>query len=164
MNGQCRISTYSTRSCLATRSETSLLPLKFKLAVFHRDFDAVAGFELAVEQFHGQWVKQKFLDGAFERARAELRVVPLFGQIPPGCGIHLDGQLLLGQPLFQALQLNAYDRLKLFLVQAVENDDVVNPVQELGPEMFLQFRPDQFLDFRVVLPLPCTRTVVDIPG
>ena len=78
--------------------------------------------------------------------------------------VNLDGQLLLGQPLFQTLQLNADNRRNLFLVQAVENDDVVNPVEEFGPEIFLQFRPDHLLDFPVLFPLRLFPNGCRIPG
>ena len=42
-------------------------PVEFQSAFFHRDFDPVAGFDFAVEQFHGQRVEQELLDGASPR-------------------------------------------------------------------------------------------------
>src|ERR1041384_7730042 len=49
--------------------------LKFQLAVVGYYFDAVAGFEVAGEEFGGERVEEEILDGSFEGPGAELRVV-----------------------------------------------------------------------------------------
>ena len=60
----------------------------------------VAGLEFAVEQFHGQRVEQMFLDGALERARAELRVVAFLGQKVLGGGGPGPGSVAAGPGVF----------------------------------------------------------------
>ena len=44
------------------------------------------GWDHPFEQFHGQRVEQELLDGAFEWAGAELRIITLLRQIMCGLG------------------------------------------------------------------------------
>jgi hypothetical protein len=45
--------------------------------------------------------------------------------------VHLDLELAIGQQLLQAPDLDVDDRGHLLALQAVEQDDLVDPVQEL---------------------------------
>src|SRR5208282_514573 len=110
----------------AWRQAALFLPLKFNLTILGRGQDAVAGLEFAVEEFQGQRIEQEPLNGALERTRAELRVEALAGQVAGGGGIDLEGELLAGEPLAQAPQLNFHDPGQLLLVQAVKDDDVID--------------------------------------
>ena len=68
-----------------------------------------------------------FLDGAFERAGAELRIVAFLGQISAWRRRPTSmASCCWASRCFEALQLDFDDGGDLFLVQAVENDDVVD--------------------------------------
>jgi hypothetical protein len=56
-----------------------LLLLENQFPILRADFDPVARLEFAFEQAQGKRVEHLFLNGAFERARAELRVVAFPG-------------------------------------------------------------------------------------
>ena len=67
-------------------------------------------------------------------------------------------ELLLRQALLQPLQLDVHDARQVLLVEAVEDDDVVHAVEELGPEMRLQLGFTSRSSLRVVLHArPCRR-------
>ena len=56
-----------------------LLFIEEQTFVLRADLDFIAGLEFAFEQAQGKRVENMFLHGAFERARAELRVVAFLG-------------------------------------------------------------------------------------
>ena len=58
--------------------------MKLQLVFFHGDFNFVARFDFPIKQFHRQRVEQELLDGAFEWAGAELRIITLLRQIMCG--------------------------------------------------------------------------------
>ncbi len=60
-------------------------------------------------------------------------------------------QVELGQPLGQHPELDAGDRGDMRGVQAMEHHRLVDPIQELGPEMGFQLAPDRVLDVLGVL-------------
>src|SRR5205823_5729891 len=118
---------------------SSLFLLKNHLPILGGSLDVIARFEFAGQDFHGQRIEQVLLDGAFQGPSAKLRVISFLGQEPFGGGVQLYFELLLGKAFLQPLQLDLDDLSQLFLIQAVENDDVVHPIQKLGPEMAAQF-------------------------
>jgi len=64
--------------------------------------------------------------------------------------IQFQAELLLGQAFFQAVQLDLDNMRELLLVEAMENDDVIHAIEELGPEVRAQFGPNQALHFGVL--------------
>ena len=99
------------------------------------DPDGVARRELALEQSPGQRILDEPLDRPLERARPEggIRAF-LHDQLSGGRG-QVDRQVLLGQPAIQPAQEQLDDLFEIGLRQRVEDDDLVDPVQELGPEL-----------------------------
>ena len=57
--------------------------------------DAVTGFELAEQQLVRERIQEQILNGAFERARAELRIVTFFSDQLLSRSIDVERQLLL---------------------------------------------------------------------
>ena len=58
--------------------------------------------ELTFEQFHGQRIQQLLLHGAFEGARAELRIAAFLRQQLFRGGVHVQPEILLCKPFFQS--------------------------------------------------------------
>jgi len=80
----------------------------------------------------GQRVQQAVLDGALERAGAELRVEAFLGDQLLGRAVHLQGELLLRQAFLQPLQLDIHDAREVLFVQVMEDDDVVTRLRNSG--------------------------------
>src|SRR5439155_2292467 len=99
------------------------------------DPDRVAGRELALEERSREWVLDEPLDRPLQRAGAEGRIGPLADDQLPGARRELDPEVLLEEPSLQALQEELDDLLEVALRQGVEHDDLVDPVEELGPEL-----------------------------
>ena len=80
-----------------------------------------------------------FLDGALEGARAELRVVAFLREELPRGLIHVEGEVLLREAFLHADELHLDDARNLRFVEAVEDDDVIDAVEEFGAEVRLEF-------------------------
>lgn len=90
--------------------------------------DFVAGGKFAVEQIEAEWVEDLALDDAFERACAVCGVVALASEERLGFVRERDAQVLLFQPIQEPLELDIHDAAELHVVEAVEDDDFVDPV------------------------------------
>src|SRR5205814_5742513 len=101
------------------------LSLQLQGFAFGGNLDRVARLEFPLEQSEGQRIEESFLNGSLQRPRAELRVIAVARQELFGGLVQVEGQLLLRQALLQAFELNLHDLRELFLVEAVEDDDVV---------------------------------------
>ena len=99
------------------------------------DDDPVARLELALEQRPGERVLDEPLDRPLERPRPERRVVPSRTISALAAGGQVDRQVLRGEPPRQVGDEQVDDRRQLRLGQGVEDDDLVDPVEELGPEL-----------------------------
>ena len=113
------------------------------------DHDRRSRHKLGQQNLLGQWVLEALLDGPPQRSSTQLRVVAGRCQETLGC---------VGKDQIEALRLRAgcspvasmrsTISLDLFHGQFVEDDDLVDPVQELGPEVLLQIlgdlRPSSF--------------------
>src|SRR5919202_7085747 len=99
------------------------------------DDDVVAVGELALQHAHRQRLDQVLLDGPLERPRAVHRVEALASHQLFGRVGELEPHLALGQPLAQPAQLDLDDALDLLQAQRVEDDDLVDAVDQLGPEV-----------------------------
>ena len=71
--------------------EGRLFFLEGEFAVAGEDFDAVAGFEFAEEEFGGERVEDEVLDGALERAGTELGIEAFFRDQEFGGAVHVQG-------------------------------------------------------------------------
>ena len=118
----------------------TLADFEFHLAGFlvGVDDDVVAVQHFAVENLHGQRILHQLLDRALQRARAEIRIVA-FGeeQLFRGVG-ELERNLAVGQQAAHVFEPQLDDLDQLLFAQRAEDDDVVDAVQELGPEVRVQ--------------------------
>ncbi len=105
-----------------------LLLLELQAFTVSHNFDPIARFEFAIEQFEGEGIEDEFLNRAFQRARAELRIESLARQKFFRGLIDLQNKLLLRQPLLQSLQLDFDNFCQLFFIKAVKDDDVVDAI------------------------------------
>ena len=97
--------------------------------------------DLAGQDLVGQRVLHLALDDALQRPRAVDRVVALVGQ--PGARrlVEVERDLAILEQLLQPRELDVDDLRHVAPLQAVEQDDVVEPVEELRPEMGAAPRP-----------------------
>ena len=124
----------------------SLLVFKRDGSVFDGGGDALAGLEIAVEELHGERVKQIFLDGALEGTRSELGVVAFLGDEFGSGWVDFEEEALFCEALADFAELDVDDFGELSFVEAVEDDDVVDAVEEFGAEMGLELGADEFLN------------------
>ena len=100
--------------------------------------DRVALGELALEQPQRERVLDQALDRALERPGAVGRIPARLGdQLLRRVG-QLEREPALGEPRAQPRELELDDLAELLARQRLELDDLVDPVQELGPEELAQ--------------------------
>src|SRR6185436_9346581 len=75
------------------------------------------------------------LDRALQRTSAIDRVVARQSQMSFGFLGQFERDPPLGQPRPQPLQLNINNHLEIFFAQRMEDDDLIHPVEKLGPEV-----------------------------
>jgi membrane-bound lytic murein transglycosylase D len=92
------------------------------------------------------------LDGALERPRAEHRVEAGLGDLGQCRGRDVEPHVHRFEPLLERAQLDPGDRGDVGRVESMEDDRLVDPVQELGPEVLLDLAPDRILDLLERLP------------
>ena len=80
-------------------------------------------------------VEDELLDRPLDRPRPVRRVVALGGDERLRGGRELEVDLPILEPLGERPRLELDDRLELLLGQAVEDHDLVDPVEELRPEL-----------------------------
>ncbi len=93
-----------------------------------------AGGEPALQQCPSQRILDQSLQRPLERPRPELRVVPFAGDDRARGRCQLQGQVAIGQSLLKVGQQQVDDPVEVRVRQRVEHDDLVDTVQELGPE------------------------------
>ena len=99
------------------------------------DPDRLAFVEFSFEDLEAERIENLFLDRALQRPRAVNRIVAFArDQCLGGIG-QLERDLLLLETFRQAAQLDLDDLLQVLLVQPVEDDDLVDAIQKLRPEM-----------------------------
>jgi hypothetical protein len=116
------------------RCKHLLSPPEGQLALGGADNDSVAFLEVAFEQPQREWVLDQFLDRPLQRTGA-------VGGIPAGLDEHLlrgvgqfQRQAAFSEPVAQPPELDLDDLVQLLVLERLELDDLVDPVQELGPE------------------------------
>ena len=128
----------SAASSPLVRLCSSLGDVEPKLATLDPDSHAIAGLELAGEQHPGKLVLDQTLNGAPQRSRTELGVEALLAEV----GDRRVGELRLDplgpQPAADLVKQEPGDLEQLLLAQRPEDDDLVDPVEELGPEAMPQ--------------------------
>ena len=101
------------------------------------DVDGVAHDEVGLDDFVGQVVLDVALDGAAERTSAVLRIPAFFDQKIFGAFVDVDAEAHALDAAEQSFELNFDDAMDVFALEAVEIDDGVDTVEELGSERLL---------------------------
>src|SRR5882757_11020369 len=98
----------------------------------------VAVQDLSIQNPESQRILHQLLDGALERTRSEVGVVTLREEHVFGSVREFDRDLTVGEQTAHVLQAQLDDLDQLFFAERAEDDDVVNTIQELRPEMPMQ--------------------------
>src|SRR5690606_5272278 len=134
-----------------SRLRGARLAVKREVAVLDGDLHGLAVVDLAFEDLLGQRVLHVFLDHALQGPRAIGRVVALVAEPGLGVFVQIQRDLAVGQELGKPLHLDVDDVRHVLAAQAVEQDDLVHAVQELGPEVMTHDLHDLRLDdFRIL--------------
>src|SRR5208337_1340236 len=123
------------------------LELHLSLLQVTVDLQLLAGTHLAIQDFERQRVLNQALDGALQRARAELRIVTLAEQQLLRFRRQFNLDLALSQNLPQVLELKVDDLFDLLLAERVEDHDLVHAIDELRPEVLEQRGVDSLAQF-----------------
>src|SRR5208282_1185914 len=120
---------------------------------------------LAREQFPPQRRLELALDESFQRTRPVRRIVAMLGQIIARFVGQFELDLALLEPRAQPHQLHVNYLAQLFAGQRMEHDNLVNPVEKLGPETLTQDLERLRLHLLVVLSLEAENNLAgDIRG
>src|SRR5262249_13561720 len=112
-----------------------LLLLERQAATVAANHDRVSLGEITLEDAQRQGIEQPPLNRPLARAGNERRHVALLDQtVLRGVGEH-DMNLPLFEPLGEAGDLDVDNPLHVFAAERVEEDDLVDPVQELRAEV-----------------------------
>ena len=104
--------------------------------------DPVARLERPGQERACERVLDQPLDGPLERPRAERGVGALAHDQRPRGGRQLEHQVVGRDPPLEVGQLEVRDGRELGVAERVEHDDLVDPVQELRPELHPQLVGD----------------------
>src|SRR4029453_5245185 len=110
------------------------LDLEVQVAAFDAHDHPVAGLHGPAQQQPRELVLDTPLDRPSERTSAELRVEPLLGEQLDRPAAELDLDPLCSQPARQPVEEQLRDLAELLVRQRTEDDDLVDPVDELRPE------------------------------
>ncbi len=89
----------------------------------------------ALENLLGQRVLQVLLDNPLQRTGAVGGIIAAFREPRRRLAVEVDRDLPSGQQFAQAAKLDLDDRRDILALEPVKQDDFIEPVQELGPEM-----------------------------
>src|SRR5882724_7204301 len=103
-----------------------------ELSVAEVDRNHVLRTDPAFQQQRRDRILDLLLNGALERTRAEYRIKTNLGDLRQRRFADLEPHVLCRQALLQALKLDPRNRLDVLRIQAMEHDDLVNAVDELG--------------------------------
>src|ERR1700722_11982264 len=116
------------------------------MALCSAELDRRAVADLPGKQHLRQWVLHPLLDHAFQRTCAISRIVPLVGEPLPRLGVEAEPDLAVFQEPVQALELDVDNLAHVLAPQPMEEDDLVDAIEELGPEMPAHDATDFLLD------------------
>jgi len=117
---------------------TLLLP-ECQVIAFDHHVDRFAFCVPALQHLHSNRVLQFALDHPLERACAILRVVPGSRTAMPLPPDRRRAPVPLPTPWPAVAQLECHDMIEIFARQRTEDHDIVDAIQEFGPEMRSQF-------------------------
>src|SRR5882672_11214374 len=110
---------------------------KLELPALHGNPHSPSGAKLALQDLLGERILDALLDRALERARAVHRVIAGLAQVIAGRVVEHEFDVTFGQALAQVSELDVDDDPDLVRAERMEDDNVVEPVDELGPEVLL---------------------------
>ena len=84
------------------------------------------------------------MDQTLERSCSIERIVALFREVHDSLRQPVELDVLIGQPSFDAVQLEGNNGLHIFFLQRNEREDLIETVEKLGTEMAPQARLDNF--------------------
>src|SRR5829696_1054731 len=113
------------------------------------DYHLRAVGDLALEDHLAHGIFDHPLQDPLERPGAERRVVARVGELVEGLVCELHGDLALGHLLAEALDLDLDDQAHVLALELVEDDDLVDPVEQLGAEDLAQLARDPALHLLV---------------
>src|SRR5205823_9062571 len=122
-----------------------------ELAVADPDADAVARSELSLEDLLRQRILDLLLDGPLQRSRTVHRIETGLSEAVAGGIIERQVHVALDQALAEVEELDVDDGADLLRAEGMEDHDVVDAVDELGPEALLHDLHHRALHLRVVL-------------
>ncbi|MCO5578383.1 hypothetical protein L7F22_032224 [Adiantum nelumboides] len=120
--------------------------------VLDADPGGAARADPPVEQHRRQRVVELAADGAAQRTRPELGGVPVLGEQRDGVVADLEADVHPAEPVAGVVEQQPGDPGELLGLEPAEDDGLVDPVQELGPEDLPQPRHQPVAQHRV-LPL-----------
>src|ERR1700694_1742820 len=135
----------------ADEREHRVLAAAFAVPVVDIDGDQLAGSNLLEEDLLRERVLDLALDGAPQRTRTQHRVETALVQQGLGLVAQLHGHVLALELLFHPGDHQVDHPDDLVASQLVEDDDVVDAVEELRPEVLLQLVVDLLLHPLVVV-------------
>src|SRR5690606_2415379 len=131
----------------------SLADFDLQLAIALVDLHDATVRHLAGEDLLRQWVVQVALDGALQRPRAVDRVVAHAAE-PAARGVgQVEHDLAVLEQLLHPPDLDIDNRRHVLLAQTMEQDHLVEPIEELGPEVCTHHFHHLRLDILDRLPL-----------
>ncbi len=92
------------------------------------------------------------LDGALQRPRAVHGIEARLADAVARGIVQPQLNVALGQPLPQPSQLDVDDGADLLAAERMEHHDLIDPIDELGPEMLGDHLHDRRLHRRVIVP------------
>src|SRR5438105_5747963 len=128
---------YVTESVLSFRRAAQYAEIELLAVGRQVDFYLVALRKLGKQNLLGERILDELLDRSLERTRSELLVVAVFHKERRRRFSELESELLVAQSLLNILEQNLDDRRDVFLRQRMEDDDIVEPVEELRIERVL---------------------------
>src|SRR5215510_653503 len=113
--------------------------------------ELVTRLEVSGEELAGERIDHELLERTLERTCAVHRIVPSFGHAGDCPVSEVKRDLPFRQQLVEPVELDADDLSQLRLPEGLEEDDLVDPVQELGPERRRQLAQRELLDLIAVV-------------
>src|SRR5579862_8025363 len=108
-----------------------------KLTLAHAHTNQVAGYELTLENPRGERILDLLLNRALERPSAIDRIEPGLAEEVTRLVIELQVHVALDQSLAQIGELDIHDLADLLGPERMKHDDIVDAIDELGPETLL---------------------------
>ena len=97
--------------------------------------DCLSVQNISGQKFLSQRVLDIFLDNPLQRAGSVGRIIAFLSQPAERAVVHIEGDLAILQKAAEPLELDLDDVAHLRPLQPVEQDNLIQPVQELGPEV-----------------------------